>query len=137
MIKEHLFHGKLSLFNSALDAYTLRQRVIAKNIANSTTPNYVPERVPFEEKFQQAEMVARGERSQTGHIPIPASDDTVGLEVVKQDIPRSERLFSGESNVNIDREMSELAQNQLRFRMVSRLTKKYFDGMQSAIRGTT
>lgn len=135
---DHLFKARVPLMNAALDAYSLRQQVIAKNIANATSPNYRPERVVFEEEFAKANgIVARGTQSDGRHVPIgpPRDGDIHG---VREDapVPRAEVLFSGESHVNIDREMAELAQNQIRHRMSSRLLSRYFKGLQGAIKGT-
>ncbi|MEN3027251.1 MAG: flagellar basal body protein, partial [Chlorobiota bacterium] len=70
-IRAWLFRERLPLLNRALDAYALRQRVIAENIANATTPNYRPHRVRFEELFQRHYGVSnRGIRTDDRHIPI-------------------------------------------------------------------
>ncbi|HYF02804.1 MAG TPA: flagellar basal body rod protein FlgB [Patescibacteria group bacterium] len=139
MIRDLLFKNRLPLLNRALDAYSMRQTTTANNIANSGTPDYKPERVRFEEQFQQAKMSITGVRSTTTsdrHIPIGngASGD-IQAEKEDQSIPAPERFASGESHVSVDREMSELAQNQIKFRLASRLTNRYFQGIQTAIKG--
>ncbi|MBL7975979.1 MAG: flagellar basal body rod protein FlgB [Candidatus Kapabacteria bacterium] len=137
-VNDHLFMGNMPLYSRALDTYALRQRTIAKNIANATSPGYRPERVRFEEEFQESENMLQGARAADGHTyigPRPAGD--VKGEREDAPIPKPEIYFAGESHVNIDREMSELAQNQIRFRLASRLTQRYFSGLQSAIRGTS
>ena len=74
-IRSWLFRERLPLLNRALDAYALRQRVVAENIPNATTPEYQPRRVRFEEFFQQyADVVARGIRTDERHIPIGPPD---------------------------------------------------------------
>jgi flagellar basal-body rod protein FlgB len=122
--------------NRALDTYSLRQKTIADNIANATTPHYRPEKVKFEEFFQDQEVVASGETSDEKHIPIgkPNTNDVEG-EVENASVPSPEIYFEGESHINIDKEMSNLAQNQIRFRFTSLMVKNYFSGMSSAIRG--
>jgi flagellar basal-body rod protein FlgB len=137
MLTDHLFNKKLPLYNRALDAYALRQQIAAKNIANSTTPEYRPESVRFEEEFHKAKFSSgRGLRTDRHHIPLGAPIDSE-IKGEKEDaVPKPEVLFSGESHVNVDKEMSQLAQNQIRFRMASRMTGKYFQGLQTAIKGT-
>ena len=123
--------------NRALDTYVLRQRTIAKNIANETSPHYRPEMVKFEEFFQDPEVVAKGEQTDEVHIPLGAkSESEVAGEVNDAAVPKSEVYFSGETHVNIDREMSNMAQNQIRFRFGSKMVKKYFTDMSSAILGS-
>lgn len=138
-IRDFLFKGNMPLYDKALDAYALRQRTMAKNIANATTPGYRPEKVSFEEQFQQSEMVLRGTKSEPGHIRIGAANSASEIHLGREDapVPKPEIYFSGESHVNVDKEMSELAQNQIRFRLASRLTQRYFSGLQSAIRGSS
>jgi len=124
--------------NRALDAYALRQQTIAKNIANSSSPHYRPEKVRFEEFFQEQDVVAQGVRDDGMHIPIGVKPEgEVMPEKELAPVPKPEIYFSGESHVNIDKEMSELAQNQIRFRFASSMVKKYFQGISSSIRGVS
>lgn len=125
------------MLNRGLDAYALRQRTIAKNIANVSTPEYKPERVKFEELFNKAVTSATGEVTNENHIPIGVTDDDndVSPEVTVPEVPKAEVYMSGESHVSIDKEMAELAQNQIRYRFAARAVKSYFQGMQSAITG--
>ena len=131
-----LFKNRLPLLNRGLDAYSLRQNTIAKNIANATTPNYQPEAVKFEEYFAEAEVAAKGVTTDEKHIPIGKKDPSiVEADSEKADIPAPEVYFAGESHVNIDKEMANLAQNQIRFRFGSQMVKSYFQGLQTAITG--
>ncbi len=136
-VRDYLFREKLPLMSTALEAYALRQRTIAKNIANATTPGYRPERVRFEEEFLQSELMLRGTRTNNQHIGIgPPFDDHVHPEREQAPVPKPEVYFAGESHVNVDKEMGELAKNQIRFRLVARLAQRYFNGLQQAIKGT-
>ncbi len=136
-IRAWLFRERLPLLNRALDAYALRQRVIAENIANATTPNYRPQRVRFEEFFQQHEgVVNRGTRSDPRHIPIgPPDPATVVGEREEAALPEPQRYAAGVSHVDLDQEMSELLQTQIRFRFAARMVARYFQSLQTAIRG--
>lgn len=121
---------------TALDAYALRQQTIAKNIANATSIDYTPEKVKFEEFFQQAQTATSGIKTNEMHIDIGKPLTNLVKPVKEQaDVPKAEILFSGESHVNIDKEMAELAQNQIRFRLVSRTLKNYMLALQTAITG--
>lgn len=135
--RQYLFRGRLSVLNRGLDAYALRQKTIAKNIANVTTPDYKPEKVKFEELFGKALTSATGEVTNEKYIPIGVNseDDDVVAKVDVPEVPQPEVYMSGESHVSIDKEMAELAQNQIRYRFAARAVKSYFQGMQSAITG--
>ncbi|MFY8160260.1 MAG: flagellar basal body rod protein FlgB [Candidatus Kapaibacteriota bacterium] len=137
IFRQHLFKNSLPLMNRAMDAYSLRQQTTAKNIANATSPRYRPERVKFEELFVNQEVVIKGGTDDGVHIPIgKSSGNDIEGEKMNREIPEAEIFFSGETHVNIDKEMSEMAQNQIRFRFASMATKKFFNGMSSAIRGS-
>lgn len=128
--------------NRAMDAYALRQQTTAKNIANASTPHYRPERVRFEELFHKQNVVIQGTETTSGgdafNIPIgkQTGDAEEGVKA-EREIPEPDIFFSGETHVNIDKEMSEMAQNQIRFRFVSLRTKGFFQGMSNAITGTS
>ncbi|MFP4528265.1 MAG: flagellar basal body rod protein FlgB [Candidatus Kapaibacterium sp.] len=133
-----MFRNKLPLMNRALDTYALRQRTISKNIANVNSPHYRPEMVRFEEFFQDQNVVVRGEKTDGHHIPLGKPEiAAVKGEVDEAPVPGPEVYFSGETHVNIDKEMSNLAQNQIRFRFASKMVNGYFTGMQSSISGRT
>ena len=133
---QFLFKDKLPLMNRGLDAYSTRQRTIAKNIANATSPHYRPEAVKFEEFFHNPEMVAKGVTDEDTHIPLGAKNPgDVEREIEDAAVPKAEVYFSGETHVNIDKEMSNMAQNQIKFRFASKMVGKYFQGMLTAITG--
>jgi flagellar basal-body rod protein FlgB len=131
-----MFRLKLPLLNKSLDAYAMRQKTIAKNLANISSPHYRPENVKFEELFSGNETVATGVRTDERHIPIgEKSASEVDPEVQNAPVPQPEVYFSGETHVNIDKEMSAMAENQIRFRFASTMVKNYFSGLQSSIKG--
>lgn len=137
LVKDFLFNKKLPLMTKALDSYALRQQTTAKNIANADTPNYRPERVKFEELFHNEEVVLKGVETKSGHIPLGKVNSGVPAgEKEYRDIPDAEVFFSGENHVNLDKEMAESAENQIRFRLVSKMVNKYFSGISSSIKGT-
>ncbi len=135
VFKNHLFKSRVPIMNRALDAYSLRLRTISKNITNVNSPHYRPEMVKFEEFFHKQEVVLKGHRSSDRHIPIGQSPDDVEGEVNNAPVPEPEIYFSGETHVNIDKEMSNLAQNQIRFQFVSQQMARHFRGLSSSITG--
>lgn len=133
--RNHLFKSRVPLMNRALDAYSTRLRTTSKNIANVNSPHYRPEMVRFEEFFRNQEVVLKGNASDGRHIPIGKAPDDVEGEVDNAPVPEPEIYFSGETHVNIDKEMSEMAQNQIRFQFVSQQMGRHFRGMAAAITG--
>ena len=118
----------------SLDAYTLRQKAINNNIANAMTPGYKAQKVSFEEDYRKSLEVARlkGTMTNQHHIPIPGNkvQPHPRLEL-KEDTLND----TGLNNVDIDREMAEMAENALRYEMSTKLLNKRFSGLRKAISG--
>lgn len=120
-----------------LDAYATRQKVMAANIANSETPGYKASKVEFEEELKKA-MESRRKRmmrTDTGHIPVAGGTrrlDRVQPQVVDSETPR---LFNGVNNVDIDREMSRMATNQIQYGTASKLLSMRFRLLKASILG--
>jgi flagellar basal-body rod protein FlgB len=135
--RQYLFRGELPLLNRGLDAYALRQKTVASNIANATTPDYKPQNVKFEEFFNDAVETEKGVVTNEKHIPIgmEAQDSDVEAQVQTPPVPEPEVYFSGDSHVNIDKEMANLAQNQIKYRFAARAVHAYFQDLQNAITG--
>lgn len=137
LFRKYLFAQNFGTYNQALDAYSLRQEVIARNIANAQTPNYRPESVRFEEEFSKATTSLHGVKEDDRHISVGASDPSeISSERETEKTSLAERFFTGQAHVNVDHEMSEMAQNMIRFRFVSRQTQDDFRDMNAAIKGT-
>jgi len=136
LLNFHLFKERLPLMNQAADAYTLREKTISKNIANANTPGYVPEMVNFEELFHQGQIESQMNLTNENHITTDNGySNNIKPEVVKRNLSQNNMNFSGENQVNIDREMSDLAENQIKFRLASKMLKRYFSAINTAITG--
>lgn len=134
---------KIPLLSKALEAYALRQKVTAANIANATTPAYKSQTVVFEEKLARAQEGLRlaGTAHSPKHLPIGAeskpSDIELEVRALSDDPPPGYHpMASGYNDVDIDHEMAELVKNQIRYKFGSRLLGDTFKGIQKAIRGT-
>ncbi len=131
-----LFKERVPLMHKALDAYSLRMTTIAENISNANTVGYSPKRVAFEELFEQniSQVQNFFDIKRNGRDKVQ-SDKIIEPVVVEEEIPESEKYISGQSHVNLDKEMAQLAETQIRFRFVSRLLRRYFASLNSAITG--
>ena len=119
-----------------LDAQATRQRAHAQNIANAETPGYQRVRVEFEDQLRET-LNGDGQklaRSDLRHLP--ASDDLEGLgaRVEREQIPED---VTGVNGVNIEEEMAEMAETQLRYFTALELLKRRYQGMKEAITGNT
>jgi len=120
----------------ALDAANTRQQVISNNIANNETPYFKRSDVSFESLLQQ-EMsgdmpVLKGIRTDSRHFSIgPIS--SVPTPVISQD--KSTAMNNNLNNVDIEQEMSLLADNQLRYNSYISLMNEKIKMMRTAVEG--
>jgi flagellar basal-body rod protein FlgB len=138
-----LFDGtKIPVLNRALDAYALRHKTIATNLANITTPGYRARTVAFEDQLASAMQTSTipGVVTNERHMAI-GSQNIAGVQPQVEQPPadanmQGDAVASGMNNVDLDQEMAELAKNQIRFRFSSRIIADTFRGLQKSIRGT-
>lgn len=102
---------------NAIQAADLRQNVIANNIANVDTPKFKRSEVSFESLLQN-EMNGKtqaisGRRTDPRHFVIGSAASDVPDPQVTTD--KETVMNNNLNNVDIDREMSDLAENQLRY----------------------
>lgn len=136
MIEKILFgQEKLRVLKTALGAYAERGRVHAANVANAETPGYKARELRFEEDLNLA-LRTRGQgqlaRTDGRHLPGPSTLPQ-GEVVVRN--PTSAVNGNGINDVEIDREMADLAENTLRFTVAAELVARTYSGMKAAIRG--
>ncbi len=127
----------LPLLNRSMDAFTMRQKAIANNVANAETPGYQRVEVEFEEHLREVlrkhDQVLN--RTDPDHLPDPR--EVENIRVVMRDVPLSESDGSGINGVDIDQEMASLAKALLAFRFSSRMTRNEFDLLRKAITGNS
>ncbi|MEA1996096.1 MAG: flagellar basal body rod protein FlgB [Gemmatimonadota bacterium] len=137
MLNRFMFEQtKLPLLHKGLDTYALRQKATSHNIANVNTHGYRRMEVSFEDELRKVLKIDKsltGEVTDPGHFKIGAS----GLEKLEPEpyMPDDQDLHSGVNNVDIDEEMVRLAKTQLSFDFTSRMAKRTFSGLRSAIQG--
>ena len=93
-----------------LDLLSVRQKLVASNIANSDTPGYQTQDIDFQREFLDA----------AGGTP----------QVIE---PSDLKVKNDGNNVSLDRESRLLAENALRFQLASQLMKVQIQAVRSAI----
>lgn len=119
-----------------MKAAELRQGVISDNIANVDTPNFKRSEVLFEELLSQemgGQGGLQGKRTNERHIPIGRSGGVVPTAQVQTD--NLSQMNNNENNVDIDREMSLLAKNQLSYNFYIQQISHDVKMMRTAIEG--
>ncbi|MGO4543869.1 flagellar basal body rod protein FlgB [Paenibacillus sp. 2TAB23] len=121
----------------ALQAAEMRQRVISNNVANGDTPHFKRSEVLFEELLeqsmgnQQGQLI--GKRTNQKHIAIGAASSSLPVPKVITDETTS--MNNNENNVDIDREMSLQAKNQLSYNFYIQQINHEVKMMRTAIEG--
>ena len=125
----------------AIHAASMRQSVLANNIANNDTPYYKRSDVAFEEVLAQAIGGQDGSRSLIGrttnarHIAINGTNGPVPqARVITED---STSINNNRNNVDIDKEMALMAENQLRYNLFIQQVSHEVKMMRTGIEGRT
>ena len=125
----------LPIMHGGLDAYAMRQKAIANNLANIETDGYQRRLVKFEEALGLA-LEQSGDnltRTNPGHLPHPSSAAAAEPELVVEE--GEPAYFNGHNGVDVDVEMTELARAQLAYRFATRQVRHVIDTLDRAIRG--
>jgi flagellar basal-body rod protein FlgB len=136
VIEKILFSTKtLEAQKRALDAYAERGRVHARNVANAETPGYRARQVRFEEDLQLALRTGSGGRLAATHEKhLGAGTELPGGRLEYRN-PTSTWTRNGVNDVEIDREMADIAANTMRYTVSADLVSRAYSGLRKAIRG--
>ncbi len=123
-------------------AYTqARHQVIAENVANWGNPNYKTKRLD-RRMFQEALGRALDERGKDAGKPfqLPATDqfhtDARGsLRVTPTQRPAENVLFHDGTNMSVERQMADLAENAMMHEVTTTLLRGRYEGLRKAIQG--
>ena len=134
MLKDHLFSAtQIPLLKLGLDTYALRQRAIADNVANAETYGYQRKEVKFEEKLEEIIQMRDLRRTHEMHMTNVVQDpEDLAPQLLIDPVPSD---INDLSNVDIDREMSDMAKNHMQFVFSGNIAKRFFELLNTSIRG--
>ena len=114
-----------AMLGKVLDGTATRQRVLANNIANADTPGFTRSEVVFEDQLRDITNRSWADPDQQisdiGQAALEINEDTL-----------SPRQADG-NNVDMEREMVEVAKNSLQYESAAQLLSMKFSGINSAI----
>ncbi len=128
-----LFSSQIGLVGRVMDLQLQRQNVINSNLANVNTPKYKPRELEFEGELQKAlglDMKGNMARTSVEHMPTAFNPNNFNADWYKQFKPKE---VHGEDRVNLDKEMTKLAKNQLHYTALSQVMQKSFEGIKTII----
>ncbi|MFH1700030.1 MAG: flagellar basal body rod protein FlgB [Candidatus Zixiibacteriota bacterium] len=116
-----------------LDMAAQRHKLIAANLANTTTPGYAAKDIDFKAEMSKAlgnGPVLAMKSTNPGHISNSGPDSEV--KILKHG-PESDDDLNG---VDVDREVTNLAVNQMRYSIGSKILQGKVQFLKKAIRGS-
>lgn len=139
---EGIFNNTIDLLGKSVDLRAKSQNLIASNIANAETPNYVPKTLVFEQELQGAlKNPQAGQHSSSSpharHIPIRGAGAGSPLQSVSGRVVETPASTPGKDGnaVELENEMGNLAENQIMFNASVQMLNKKFEGLRTAIKG--
>ena len=132
-----LFNHTINTAAKALDIRSRRHELIVSNLANADTPGYKAFDVLVEQALanqKHTEASIDLERTHAGHMTMPGQrQPNLQPHMVELQNPNSLR---GDGNtVDMDREMSNLASNQLLYKATAQILSKKFQGLKYIFQG--
>lgn len=101
--------------SAALDAGARRQAAIAANIANASTPGYVPVRLAFDEYLAEAQQAwSRGGTIDASHV-----------DALRGTVWAADGEAGAPAGVQVDVEMAELARNAAQFQALTQALSRH------------
>jgi flagellar basal-body rod protein FlgB len=126
------------LLEKALDGLSLRQQAISNNMANVDTPNFKATEVSFEDdlhaalKRQPSADSLELRTSDARHIGAFEPVDVDSVQARSTQLLTTSMRNDG-NNVDVDREMTRLAETQLFFQAATQLVNVKFNQLKQAI----
>ncbi|RFU71280.1 flagellar basal body rod protein FlgB [Peribacillus saganii] len=125
-----LFSGSFNLLEQSLNYSSLKQKVISDNISNADTPNYKAKGVNFNSVLDDAIKASmQAYKTDTRHFSFKQSLGTPGV------FTKNGQYNHNGNSVDVDKEMSDLASNQIYYNaLVDRISGK-FQTLQNVVKG--
>ena len=130
------FGSTVDTLNNAIAGANMAQGAIAENLANVNTPNYRRQVVSFKDALAQAEgtapqsdqlaMTTNSDR-QFGAVDAPAPFDP------QVQVDETDQMRADGSNVDLDQETAQLAENSGYSQTMSQLLQVQFMRMREAV----
>jgi flagellar basal-body rod protein FlgB len=137
---ELLNRGVTPALTATLSYTESRHKMIAENVANIDTPGYKAKQLDVR-AFQKALGEALDRRTNDSLQPLVLegrefrSDPTGALRVTPSLTPTDNVLFHDGTNLSLEREMADLAENSMTHQLTATLLGRKFDMLRKAIRG--
>lgn len=121
------------LLEKYMQLASVKHKLTSGNLANISTPGYKSKDIDFHGELKKAIGQKGGLKmtmTQPNHIQ-PGQSSNDEPKIITDNSPES----NGINNVNVDKEMADLAQNQVAYTLGARMLSLKFQGLRKAIKG--
>lgn len=122
---QSLFGKTISLLSNMLDYHGERHKVIVSNVTNMDTPAYKPKDLLFEKALMETMRDTNPAQMTITH--------SRHMNPVLEKGSNFKTVTTGET-VNIDRAMTDLAENNLRYNLTAELLLRKFSGLNTVLK---
>ncbi|CAM3752155.1 flagellar basal body rod protein FlgB [Alkalicoccus chagannorensis] len=125
-----LDNNHLRLMENSINASATRQDTIASNIANVDTPGYKAKKTVFQHQLDSADARLQARQTDERHIPFSGTGGSDEPQIVE----RQNTTYNHNGNsVDIDKEMSDLAENQIYYNALIERLNGRFSSIRTAL----
>lgn len=117
----------VNMMNQVLDASSLRHQVLSNNLANVNTPDFQRSDVEFNQVYRKAKLAVT--KTHDGHLSSRATTRS-NFSIVQDD---STILRNDGNNVDPDREMVYLLENQIHYQTMTDMVNRNLGLLRSVI----
>jgi flagellar basal-body rod protein FlgB len=134
IVQKALFNsGLIPAYGKLVDLSATKHKLIASNVANANTVGYQKKEIDFDKELRKAITKPRMGTNLTDPRHIPLANTPGGPVKITQ--LKQNPNGAGDSTVDIEEEMADLAQNQIIFDYGAEMLTRKFKALKSAIRG--
>ncbi|MFQ5479839.1 MAG: flagellar basal body rod protein FlgB [Thermodesulfobacteriota bacterium] len=130
---DYMFGTTIGLLTRNLDVRAAEQRAIASNIANNETPGYRARDVDFKSALGGAMNNSRERVSLRGTNPRHLGTAGIEQKIKLVDRPYEDNGFD-DNSVDIEDEMARLSGNYMMYNVSSKILRKKFHLLRTAIK---
>ncbi|HEX9916957.1 MAG TPA: flagellar basal body rod protein FlgB [candidate division Zixibacteria bacterium] len=122
----------IPFLKKALNLSSFKQKLTSNNIVNASTPGYKPKDIEFTKELSSFldKTKTTGTRTNPAHIPLGQNRDK-SPEVIATESTDPNNVNS----VDIDKEMGNLAENELIYRFGTKFMSRNFQLLKLSIKG--
>ena len=130
--KQIIEKSGIPVFKKLLHVASSSQKLVADNVAHVSTPGYQSKSLNFNSEMQAALGKQKLGIQTTNVNHIPSTNSPKQVKVITNE---DETKNSGINNVDIDKEMGTLAENQIIFNFGAKIIIQKFNALKTVIRG--